>query len=88
MAAGGRGECTFHAVEATQPATARCDSCGRDEPAADVVAVHRVYVTPPERGFEDLTEARIQVDDDLEHWCFPCRASYPHQVEGEADPQL
>jgi hypothetical protein len=62
---------------------ARCDSCGRDEPVADVVAVHRVYVTPAERGFEDLTEPRIQVVDEVEGWCFPCRASYPHQVDGD-----
>jgi len=68
--------------------TMPCDSCGRDEPAADVVAVHRVYVTPAERGFEDLTEPRIQVVDEVERWCFPCRASYPHQVVGEAEPQL
>jgi hypothetical protein len=75
-------------VEATQPATVRCDSCGRDEPPADVVTVHRVYVTPPERGFEDLTEPRIQVVEALERWCFPCRSSYPHQVEGEDEPNL
>ena len=53
-----------------------------------MVAVHRVYVTPAERGFEDLTEPRIQVVDEVERWCFPCRASYPHQVEGEEQPQL
>ena len=68
--------------------TIRCDSCGRDEPAADVVAVHRVYVTPAVAGFEDLTDERIDVVEELEHWCFPCRSSYPHQVEGEDQPQL
>lgn len=75
-------------AEPERPGIARCDSCGRDEPAADVVAVHRVYVTPAEPGFEDLTEPRIQVVPDLERWCFPCRASYPHQVEGDAEPNL
>lgn len=71
-----------------QPPLVRCDSCGRDEPAADVVAVHRVYLTPAEPGFEDLTEPSIQVVDEVERWCFPCRASYPHQVEGEDTPLL
>lgn len=64
--------------------TTRCDSCGRDEPAADVEAVHRVYVTP---GSWD-TEERIDVQDDVEHWCFACRSHYPHQLVGAADPEL
>ena len=59
--------------------TIRCDSCGRDEPAADVVPLHRVYVTPALSGFEDITEERIDVVAEVEHWCFPCRTQYPHQ---------
>lgn len=84
MAAGGAGECTVAAVTATIP----CGSCGRDERAGDVVAVHRVYVTPPERGFEDITEARVQVVEEVERWCASCRATYPHQVDGEDEPLL
>ena len=84
MAAGGEAECTVGPVTATTP----CDSCGRDEPAADVLVVHRVYVTPPERGFEDLTEAKVQVVEELERWCASCRATYPHQLEGEDEPLL
>ena len=68
--------------------TIRCDSCGRDEPAADVLAVHRVYVTPAVSGFEDVTDERIEVVPDVERWCFPCRSSYPHQPEGSDAPEL
>jgi hypothetical protein len=64
--------------------TNRCDSCGRDEPAADVEAVHRVYVTPG--SWE--TEERIDVQDDVEQWCFACRSHYPHQPVGAAEPEL
>jgi hypothetical protein len=64
--------------------TSRCDSCGRDEPAADVEAVHRVYVTPG--SWE--TEERIDVQDDVEQWCFACRSHYPHQLVGAAEPEL
>jgi hypothetical protein len=57
-----------------------CDSCGA--PADDIAAVHRVYVTP---GGWDLSSAeesnddKVDVLDDVEHWCFPCRSQYPHQ---------
>ena len=51
----------------------RCTSCGSD--AADVVAVRRVYVTPPAWD----TEERVEVLDEVEQWCFPCRTHYPHQ---------
>lgn len=57
-----------------------CDSCG--SPADDVVAVHRVYVTP---GGWDLSspdergDDKIDVVDEVERWCFPCRSQYPHQ---------
>ncbi len=65
-------------------ATTRCDSCGRDEPDADVEAVHRAYVTP---GSWD-TEERIDVQDEVERWCFACRTHYPHQPVGAAEPEL
>ena len=49
----------------------RCTSCGSD--AADVVAVRRVYVTPAAWD----TEERVEVVDEIEEWCFPCRTHYP-----------
>ena len=61
-----------------------CDSCGREEPAADVLALHRVYVTP---GAWDVEE-KIEVETDVERWCFPCRSSYPHQLLGSDAPEL
>jgi hypothetical protein len=51
----------------------RCDSCG-DEGAA-IVAVHRVYVTPEAWD----TDEKVEVLDEVERWCFPCRTSYPHE---------
>jgi len=51
----------------------RCDSCGREN--EEVVAVHRVYVTPEAWD----TEEKIDVQDEIEHWCFACRSHYPHQ---------
>jgi hypothetical protein len=55
-----------------------CESCGaRDD---HLVAVHRVYVTPEAWD----TEEKIDVVDDVERWCFPCRSLYPHQEVGAA----
>ena len=51
-----------------------CDSFG-DE-AVDVVALHRIYLTPEAWDQEE----RVEVLDTVEHWCFPCRSSYPHQL--------
>ena len=51
-----------------------CDSCG-DE-VADLVAVHRIYVTATPDGLIESTE----VVRDIEQWCFPCRTHYPHEV--------
>jgi hypothetical protein len=53
--------------------TGRCDSCG--DLAVEVVPVHRVYVTPEAWD----TEEKVEVLDEVEHWCFPCRTSYPHE---------
>jgi hypothetical protein len=68
-----------------------CDSCGAS--ADDLAAVHRVYVTPaawdtgenesaagptPSRG-GGWGSGRIDVLDEVERWCFPCRSQYPHQ---------
>ena len=51
----------------------RCESCGRED--EDVVAVHRVYVTPETWD----TEGKVDVVDEVEQWCFVCRSHYPHQ---------
>jgi hypothetical protein len=50
-----------------------CDSCGAQ--ADDRAAVHRVYVTPAAWD----TDEKIDVQDEVERWCFPCRSQYPHQ---------
>jgi hypothetical protein len=50
-----------------------CDSCGA--PASELAEVRRVYVTP-----EAWDRAgKVEVDDEVERWCFPCRTHYPHQ---------
>jgi hypothetical protein len=54
----------------------RCDSCGDD--GVEVVRVHRIYVTPEDWD----TEEKVEVLDEVETWCFPCRTSYPHEVLG------
>ncbi len=50
-----------------------CDSCGGD--ADDTEAVHRIYVTPEAWD----TEGKVEVLDEVERWCYPCRTHYPHQ---------
>lgn len=50
-----------------------CDSCGTD--ATEVQQVRRVYVTPEAWD----TEEKIEVVDEVERWCYPCRTHYPHQ---------
>jgi hypothetical protein len=59
--------------------TDRCTSCGSE--AADVVDVHRVYVTPAAWD----TEEKVEVVDEVERWCFPCRTHYPHQEVGSPE---
>ncbi|HEY3143547.1 MAG TPA: hypothetical protein VGJ86_20595 [Acidimicrobiales bacterium] len=54
-----------------------CTSCGATD--EELVAIRRVYVTPEAWD----TEERVDVVDEIERWCFPCRTHYPHQpVEG------
>lgn len=53
-------------------ATGTCDSCGSEE---DVTEVRRVYVTP--EGWD--TEGKAEPQAGTEHWCYACRAHYPHQ---------
>lgn len=54
-------------------AQATCESCG--VPDDDLAAVHRVYVRPAAWDQEE----KVDVLDDVERWCFPCRSMYPHQ---------
>jgi hypothetical protein len=65
-------------------ASVTCDSCGREEPEADLVELHRVYVTPESWDVEE----KIEVVEEIERWCFPCRSSYPHQLLGTDTPEL
>ena len=51
-----------------------CDSCG-DE-VDDLVALHRIYVVPTGEG----GEVRAERTRDIEHWCYPCRTHYPHEL--------
>jgi hypothetical protein len=55
--------------------TATCESCGASTTADDLLPVHRVYVTPEAWD----TEEKVDVVDEVERWCFPCRSLYPHQ---------
>jgi hypothetical protein len=83
MAAGGALDrtwtATFNAMSADRHSDASgvrsgaCDSCGAQ--ADDLAAVHRVYVTPAAWD----TEEKIEVLEEVERWCFPCRSQYPHQ---------
>ena len=49
-----------------------------------MIAVHRIYITPESWD----TEERIDVVEEIEHWCFVCRSHYPHQVVGQDDLEL
>ena len=51
-----------------------CHSCGDDHVA--VVALRRIYLTPESWDQEE----KVEVQSDVELWCFPCRTSYPHQL--------
>jgi hypothetical protein len=53
-----------------------CDSCGIDD--VEVRQVHRVYVTPEAWD----TEGKVDVQSEVERWCFPCRTHYPHEELG------
>jgi hypothetical protein len=53
-----------------------CDSCGAS--ADDLAAVHRVYITPAAWD-SPHDEDQVDVVDEVERWCFPCRSQYPHQ---------
>jgi hypothetical protein len=76
MAAGGTANVTRAVTSEAMTSTTRsgtCESCGA--PADDLAPVHRVYVTPAAWD----TDERVDVVDDVERWCFPCRSQYPHE---------
>jgi hypothetical protein len=91
MAAGGASENSRVASLNAMPTPAHsgaerptCESCGA--PADDTAPVHRVYVTPPAwdlSGADDRDDEghgeRVEMVDEVERWCFPCRSQYPHQ---------
>ena len=90
MAAGGDSETSeiatlnampepAHSPVGSTPASASCDSCGA--PADDMARVRRVYVTPGawDLGADEPAPDTVQVLDEVETWCFPCRSQYPHQ---------
>lgn len=53
-----------------------CTSCGDSGTATDrLTPVRRVYVTPEAWD----TEGSAKIVDEVEHWCYACRAHYPHQ---------
>jgi len=60
-------------VSAAEGTAASCNSCGRDD--EELVAVHRVYVTPEAWD----APGRADVQDEVERWCFSCRSQYPHE---------
>jgi hypothetical protein len=59
---------------------ATCDSCGIE--GEEVVELHRLYVTPEDWD----TTGKVEVVEEVERWCFPCRTMYPHQLLDEAEP--
>jgi len=65
----------------TRMLTGICDSCGD---ASDMlVGVHRIYLRPAASGLSDAVgEQAVHADvmTEIEQWCFPCRAHYPHEV--------
>jgi hypothetical protein len=65
---GTQGPTTLRPVE-----EGTCDSCGAG--ADDLVEVHRVYLTPADWDREE----RVEVVEETERWCWPCRTHYPHQ---------
>jgi hypothetical protein len=86
VAAGGDPEtsqvATLNAMPERAHSTAgetSCDSCGA--PADDLARVRRVYVTPGawDLGADEPAADTVQVVDEVEAWCFPCRSQYPHQ---------
>jgi hypothetical protein len=53
-----------------------CESCAREDD--DLVAVHRVYLSPDTPGPDGTPAASTMVDVEL--WCFSCRSMYPHEL--------
>ena len=49
-----------------------------------MLVVQRVYLTPAAWDQEE----RIEVAYGTERWCFSCRSTYPHRLEGSDDLEL
>jgi hypothetical protein len=64
--------------------TGICDSCG--DASDGLVGVHRIYLRPSAAepgGIDSLHAEQAVLADvmtEIEQWCFPCRAHYPHEV--------
>lgn len=54
-----------------------CESCGTDD-CDDLVALHRLYVTP-ESWDQEGSVTQVEA---VERWCAACRANYPHAPTG------
>ena len=65
------------------PVSSRCDSCGRTD-EDDVQPVYRVYITPESWD----AEGKVDVQAEVEQWCFVCRSHYPHQPVDATEPEL
>ena len=63
--------------DATPIRSGNCENCARDD--AELVEVHRVYVTPAAWD----TEGSSTEVETTEWWCFSCRSIYPHRVAAD-----
>jgi hypothetical protein len=59
-------------------ATARCESCGREERRGGLLLVRRVYL--PTDGHGQVVGERVL--EEVEAWCPSCRSQYPHRPLG------
>ena len=57
------------------PPAAACDNCARDDDAANLSAVRRVYLELDEWD----APQRARTVDEVERWCAACRTMYPHE---------
>ena len=54
---------------------AACENCARECDAAELFAVHRVYLNLDE--WNEVIESRVM--EEVESWCASCRSIYPHE---------
>jgi hypothetical protein len=67
-------ESKFYAPSSVPCIERVCENCAREDD--DLVAVHRVYLTPESWD----APASSQTVPDVEVWCFSCRSQYPHET--------